>query len=506
MVFAGYVSVKKKAVTAFMDLSKLFGGGDFWINLFSLLIGIGGLIFTVWTYYRSKQRKLITYEYEDKDTNVVSVDRDKGEDIKIFLDDMPVEEVRYQLIKIRNEGNVSVDSDDYKKPLLISFAPRQGTTISKSLQFVVRAGIPEASPSLGISSHNARDYIILNAEEQYVALKDVLLNAGDWIRIKVLTLGKADIAVTGQIKDGMIKQYVPAQSFLTWRNAVLYLLLGGLLFFLVYNSIGLISAFGRGDCAFGSIQVKGSSAFYNTAQGYADGYRSACPVGFVQVSEDTSSSGLRDLKNGDIQIANSELSGSAAGLTSTDYEDHRVAVIVFTVVVNRDITGITSLTRDQLLKIYNGNYRSWNAVDSRAPNIPIRVFGRPTTSGTYGTFTSYVLGTEASGAPGYQEIDKTSQVAPIIAQTPGAIGYVDEGTAGRNSSSLRSIEIDGIAPTYTQIENNVYPFWAIEHMYTKKNPSTLANSFITYAARNIQTNDTFIKLSDMPVTVLQTRS
>ena len=489
-----------------MDLSKVFSGSDFWINLISLLIGVGGLIFTVWTYFRSKQRKLITYEFEDKDTNVVSIDRDKGEDIKIFLDDLPVEEVRYQLIKIRNEGNVSVDSDDYKRPLQISFAPKQGTSISKSLQFVVRAGIPEAAPSLGISSHNARDYIILDGDEQYVSLKDVLLNAGDWIRIKVLTLGKADIAVTGQIKDGTLKPYVPVQSFLTWRKVILYLLLGGLLFFLIYNSIGLISAFGRGDCALGSIQVKGSSAFYNAAKGYAGSYRSACPVGFVQVSEDTSSSGLRDLKNGDIQIANSELSGGAAGLSVPDYEDHRVAVIVFTVVVNKGVTGITSLTRDQLIKIYNGNYQSWSDVDSRAPNIPIKVFGRPTTSGTYGTFTSYVLGTDARSASGYQEIDKTSQVAAVITQTPGSIGYVDEGTAGRNSGSLRSIEIDGVAPTYTQIENNAYPFWAIEHMYTKKDPSALVNSFITYVTKSIETNDTFIKLPDMPPNVLETRT
>ncbi len=224
------------------------------------------------------------------------------------------------------------------------------------------------------------------------------------------------------------------------------------------------------------------------------------------MSEDTSSSGLRDLKNGNIQIANSELSSSAAGVNSTDFEDHRVAVIVFTIVVNRDVTGITSLTRDQLIKIYNGNYQSWSDVDKRAPNIPIKVFGRPTTSGTYGTFTSYVLDREANAASSYQEIDKTSQVASVIAQTSGSIGYVDEGTAGRDSGSLRSIEIDGVAPTYTQIENNAYPFWAIEHMYTKKDPSALVNSFIKYVGRNIETNDTFIKLPDMPANVLEMRS
>ena len=489
-----------------MDLSKFFGGSDFWINLISLLIGLGSLVFGVWSYYRSKQRKLITYEFEDKDTNVVSVDRDKGEDIKIFLDDMPVEEVRYQLIKIRNEGNVGVDDDDYRKPLQIVFAPRTKSSPSKLLQFVVRAGIPEAAPSLGISSYNAKDYIVLDADKQYVALKDVLLNAGDWIRIKVLTLGKADITVMGQIKDGKLRPYVPVQNFFTRRNMVLYVLLGALLFFLLYNSIGLVVAFGRGTCALGSIKVDGSSAFYTAAHNYASSYRAACPVGLVQVDQDTSRSGLTDLKNGNIQIANSEVPGSLAGLNSTDFADNQVAVIVFAVILNKDVTGITSLTRSQLLKIYNGTYLRWNEVDPAAPAIPIKVFGRPTTSGTHVTFTRYVLGSEAMSAPTYQEVDKTDQVAQAVAQAPGAIGYVDEGTAGRRSADLTSVEIDQNAPTFAQVESNAYPFWAIEHMYTKKNPDALVTSFVNYIAKSVETNDTFIKLQDMPPGILQKHS
>ena len=489
-----------------MDLSKLFGGGEFWINLISLLIGVGSLIFGIWSYYRSKQRKLITYEFEDKDTNVVSVDRDKGEDIKIFLDDMPVEEVRYQLIKIRNEGNVAVDEDDYKRPLQIAFTPRSSKSPSKLLQFVVRAGIPEASPSLGISSYNAKDYIVLDADKQYVALKDVLLNAGDWIRIKVLTLGKADITVHGQIKDGKLRSYVPVQTFFSRRNIVLYILLGALLFFLFYNSIGLIIAFSQGTCALGSIQIKGSSAFYTAAHTHASNYRAACPVGLVQVDQDTSSSGLQDLKNGNIQIANSEVPGSIAGLNLNDFADNKVAVIVFTVVINKDVTGVANLTRDQLLKIYNGTYLRWNEVVPDAPAIPIKVFGRPTTSGTHVTFTRYVLGTEAIQAPTYQEVDRTDQIAQSVAQTAGAIGYVDEGTAGRRSADLTSVEIDQNAPTFAQVESNAYRFWAIEHMYTKKNPDALVSSFVNYVTKNVETNDTFIKLRDMPANILQTHS
>jgi len=454
-----------------MDTSNLLGVGGFWINLVSLLIALLGLSFGIWTYFKSKQRKLITYEFEDKNTNVVSVDRDKGENIEIFLDGQQVEEVRYQLIKIRNEGNVAVDDQDYKQPLQIAFAPQTVSRTSQSSEVILRAGIPEAAPSLRISSHNAKDYIILDAENQYVALKDVLLNASDWIKIKVLTRGKADIVVRGRIKDGQIKPFAPTQSFLTWRKGVRYALFGALLFFLLYNSLGLITALIQGNCVWGSIEVRGSSAFYLAATGYAKDYHAACPVGFVTVAQEPDASvSLTDLRDGKIQIAPSEMPSSYARSIVPDFKDHQVAVIVFTVAVNKDVTGITSLSRDQLLKIYNGTYRNWKDVDRSAPDhLPIKVFGRPTTSGSYNAFTRYVLGTETHWFPGYQEIARTLQMADAVAQTPGAIGYVDEGTAGQMSSMISSVEIEGHAPTPALVEHDTYPFWAIEHLYTNKN-------------------------------------
>jgi phosphate transport system substrate-binding protein len=493
-----------------MDISKLLDVGGFWINLVSLLIALLGLGFGVWSYFKSKQRKLITYEFEDKNTNVVSIDRDKGENIKIFLDDQQVEEVRYQLIKFRNEGNVAVDDQDYKQPLQIIFVPQTVSATNQSSEIILRAGIPEAAPPLGISSHNAKDHIILDAENQYVSLKDVLLNASDWIKIKVLTRGKADIVVRGQIRDGKIKPFTPPQSFLTRRKVVGYALLGALLFFLLYNSLGLIVAFIQGGCAWGSIEVRGSSAFYKTAAQYAEGYQAGCPIGHVHVDQEpTASLSLTDLKSGTVQIAPSEMPGSFVRSILPDFEDHPVAVIVFVVVVSKNVTGITNLSQDQLLKIYNGTSQNWKQVDSHAPDLPIKVFGRPITAGTYRAFTRYVLGTETPpNPPNYQIMERTDQMANAVAQAPnnnyGAIGYVDEGTASQMSSTLTSIEINQQAPTLGGVQHNIYPFWAIEHMYTKQNPDKLATSFITYVTNHVETSDTIIKLQDIDKKILQT--
>lgn len=488
-----------------MDL----GGGNFWISVVSLLIAIISVGVAIWTYFKSRMRKIITYELEDNNTNVVSIDRDKGENITILLDGQPVEEVRYQLIKIRNEGNVAIDDQDYNnRPLQIVFRPQTVSGTNPSSLVILRAGISEAAPQLGISSQNAQNHIILDARDQYVALRGVLLNAGDWVKIKVLTLGKANIEVRGQIRDGQIKSFVPMQSRLTWQKGVRYALVGALLFFLLYNSLGLAKAFIQGNCVLGSIEVKGSSAFYTATKSYANDYRATCPVGFVRVDQDTSSSGLSDLKIGTIQIANSELPASAVGLNPADFKDSQVAVIVFTVVISKNVTKITSLTQDQLLKIYTGKYKNWREVDTRAPDLPIKVFGRPETSGTYNAFIHYALkqDTKPSWAPSYQEEDRTDLMADAVAlaQDYGAIGYVDEGTAGKKSSVITSVEINQQAPTPALVESGAYLFWAIEHMYTKKDPDGLATSFITYVTNHIETDGTFIKIHpDMPIDILR---
>jgi hypothetical protein len=41
--------------------------------------------------------------------------------------------------------------------------------------------------------------------------------------------------------------------------------LGALLFYVIYNTMGLVTAFAQGNCAIGSIEVKWLSAFYRAA-------------------------------------------------------------------------------------------------------------------------------------------------------------------------------------------------------------------------------------------------
>lgn len=65
-----------------------------------------------------------------------------------------------------------------------------------------------------------------------------------------------------------------------------------------------------------------------------------------------------------------------------------------------------------------------------------------------------------------------------------------------------AVAIDGYSPTFGLVQRGVYPFWAIERMYTRRNPDGLSLSFIDRVTADIQTSDRFIRVQDVPDDVL----
>jgi phosphate transport system substrate-binding protein len=80
------------------------------------------------------------------------------------------------------------------------------------------------------------------------------------------------------------------------------------------------------------------------------------------------------------------------------------------------------------------------------------------------------------------EVGTTDLVAAEVQSNPGAIGYVDRGTATR--LQLNTTQLDGTEASPENVESNTYHFWAIEHMYTKDIHSGLTATFLQYMTKN----------------------
>jgi phosphate transport system substrate-binding protein len=221
------------------------------------------------------------------------------------------------------------------------------------------------------------------------------------------------------------------------------------------------------SCATGSITVAGSTALQPLTTAVAMKYQAKCSGATITVQGGGSKTGLGEAETGAIQIGDSDV---FAASTQSDLVDHQVAVVVFVLATNPDVTGVTGLTSAQILSIYTGKTTNWSQVGG--PNLPIIVVSRPVTSGTRATFKQYVLKGTAESPNQSKNLtaDSTQLVTQTVEQTNGAIGYITLGAAMQEGSKLNVLSIDSSAPTPTNVE----------HMYTKGPATGLASAFINY--------------------------
>ena len=232
---------------------------------------------------------------------------------------------------------------------------------------------------------------------------------------------------------------------------------------------------GSFNCVTGSTTASGSTALAPLVKAVATSYQGKCSGATITVNLGGSKTGLQQVESGAVNIGNSDVAANPA--TQSDLVNHEVAVVIFAVIVNKDVT-VTNLTTTQIQGIYNGTTTNWNQVGG--PNLPIVVVSRPASSGTRATFVKYVNGgPEKISGPSSLTTDSTGTVITNVAENNGAIGYAATGAAMKNTG-VSLISIDGNAPTAANVENNTYKFWNIERMYTKGPATGLSQALIDY--------------------------
>lgn len=252
---------------------------------------------------------------------------------------------------------------------------------------------------------------------------------------------------------------------------------------------------GNFNCVQSSITASGSTALAPLVKAVAQKYQAKCSGATITVNLGGSKTGLANVEAGSVDIGNSDVPASSS---QSDLVDHQVAVVVFGIIVNKDVT-LTSITTAQLKDIYSGKTTNWSQIGG--PNLPIVVVSRPTSSGTRATFQKYVLGgNETVSGPASLTTDSTGTVVTNVAQNNGAIGYAATGPAKANSS-VTLLSIDGNAPTTDNAKANTYKFWNIEHMYTKGAPKPLAQALIDYMTsddgKSVAAQQDFVAITDM---------
>lgn len=210
------------------------------------------------------------------------------------------------------------------------------------------------------------------------------------------------------------------------------------------------------------ITIKGSDTMVNLSQKWAEEYMKLNPNVSIQVTGGGSGTGVASLLNKTTDLANSsrELKTSeleeakTKGVTPVVYE---VALDGIAVIVHSQ-SKVDNLTLQQVSDIFAGKIKNWKELGG--DDMPITLYGRENSSGTYEFFKEHVLGKDANGkqvdySPSTQVLQGTAALGEAVARDVKGIGYGGVGYfAERNDIKILHIKKDQNSTAISPAENN----------------------------------------------------
>ncbi|MBN1136719.1 MAG: phosphate ABC transporter substrate-binding protein [Anaerolineae bacterium] len=223
----------------------------------------------------------------------------------------------------------------------------------------------------------------------------------------------------------------------------------------------------------GRITFAGSTTVQPLADILGQAFREQHPDVELEIAAGGSVVGIEAVHNGtaDIGMASRALTDEeAAGI-----EVYQIAVDVIAVVVQAS-NPLQSLTLEQLQGIYRGEITNWSELGG--DDLDITVVMRGENSGTRGAFDGIVLDGDAPTAPSLETAVTAGDMAAIVGDNPGAIGYVGFGNI---EADLELVSIDGVMPSAEAARNGSYRLVRPLLLLTGPLTQPLARRFVEFA-------------------------
>jgi phosphate transport system substrate-binding protein len=141
-----------------------------------------------------------------------------------------------------------------------------------------------------------------------------------------------------------------------------------------------------------------------------------------------------------------------------------VANDALTVVVNQQNTWATCLSVEELEKIWEPGSKvdSWKDVRSSFPDVPLKLFGPGTDSGTFDYFTEVINGKGGRSRSDYQASEDDNVLVQGVSGERGGLGYFGFSYYVENQSKLNAVQIQNpktgqcVSPSVANVHNNTY--------------------------------------------------
>ena len=160
---------------------------------------------------------------------------------------------------------------------------------------------------------------------------------------------------------------------------------------------------------------------------------------------------------------------------SVDFVELQVANDALTVVVNEANDWTTCLTVADVKKIWEPGSKvsNWSQVKGGFPDVPLKLFGPGTDSGTFDYFTDAIVGEEGASRSDYSASEDDNVIVQGVAGERGGLGYLGFSYFEENEPRLNAVAIDGgdgcVAPGAASAQSGEYePLSRPLYVYVKK--------------------------------------
>jgi phosphate transport system substrate-binding protein len=223
-----------------------------------------------------------------------------------------------------------------------------------------------------------------------------------------------------------------------------------------------------GEGMSGAVKIDGSSTVEPLSSAASELYSEEQPEVQVTVGSSGTSGGFEAFCAGRTDIsdasrpieAEEEQVCKKAGI---DYTELQVANDALTVVANKNVP-VDCITTAQLKKIWSpaaqGKVTNWKQVDPSFPDMPLKLFGPGTDSGTFDYFTEEINGEEGVSRSDYEASEDDNVLVEGVANTPGGMGYFGYTYFEENTDKLKALEVDSgngcVAPSPQTAQSGEY--------------------------------------------------
>ena len=286
---------------------------------------------------------------------------------------------------------------------------------------------------------------------------------------------------------------------------------------LVGAGIALIAATSVTAAIRGSVSSDGSSTVAPFAQAAAESFQRQHRGARVTVGVSGTGGGFERFCKNETDLSNASrpirLSEAArcheAGI---GYIQFLVANDGISLVVNRQNTWVNCLTTDELKRIWDRGSRvtNWSQVRPSFPDVPLRLFGPGTDSGTFEFFTEKVNGRARQSRSDYSASEDDNVLVRGVAGERGALGYFGLSYYLENTSRLKVLSINSgsgcVKPSIATVQSRAYkPLSRGLFVYAKKKAfkRDVVAAFIRHMIVNEKTIATKARI--VPLTKAQLR-